>query len=194
MSLTLTLPVCEDYSLGDFLRSRSVFNCVPAVYVLRDSAQGVLYVGKSASVGRRVVEHSQGKGDAIHYCRDIEHVSIYRPENMMLLDIYETLLIHELKPSHNRDKVFSREHVLYIEEELCQVEDLISQAEDVRRWLRIEIDEFESFAEESYYDPGVIRTEWAELIRNLEAKDREISRLVERRLLLRNRATRAGRG
>ncbi|NGM81208.1 GIY-YIG nuclease family protein [Paenibacillus sp. 7124] len=192
MGVIVTLPESEEHSISEFLENRRTFINVSGVYVLWGAQRECLYVGKSSSLGRRVFEHTHGKGDSIRFYREIVDVTLYCAANMFYVDVYETHLINDLRPKYNRDKMFFTEHTVEVSEQLERIEDKLHQLEEERQWLMIEIDEFDRFKEDEYHDERVVRFEWVELLRQLRELDRNIQRTAERRALYRRRLTLSG--
>jgi hypothetical protein len=191
MGVIVTLPKSEEFSKEEFLNRRESFLGISGVYVLRNSEGLCLYVGKSSSLGRRLLEHLSGKKDSIRFYKDIASISLYCSGNMFYVDVYETYLINELRPKFNRDKMYFEEHTSAVSDTLDKLEEAAHQLEEERRWLILEIEDFERFKEDEY-DEQVVMLEWLELTRRLRELDRNLQRVEGRRALYRRRLSVSG--
>lgn len=117
MNVDISLKVLKEFNIKteDFASMREELlppNCV-GVYVLK-GLTGVLYVGMSVDIYKRVTDHLAGKDTSSSFYRNITEIDVFITENNSYADMLETYLIINLKPRYNIAKV--PEEVLDIDE------------------------------------------------------------------------------
>ena len=76
------------------------------VYVFKDKDRQILYVGITDDLKRRISAHLNGYGsqDIFNLKKDDLIIEFFNEENVIYRDIYESYLIHQLKPRYNISK------------------------------------------------------------------------------------------
>lgn len=76
------------------------------VYVFIGVDEAPLYVGLTDNLGRRLSAHLNGWGspDIYQYNRELLSIDYYTEPNVLHRDIYESYLIHTLRPRYNIGK------------------------------------------------------------------------------------------
>lgn len=106
------------------------------VYVMYDLNNVCLYVGKTSSLGNRMVSHR----NTSDFYREVEYINFYPNSNEYEKDILETYLINEFKPLHNKAKTF------YLQEDYS---DMLAEINEEINELQSEI----SYREYYLYTP-----------------------------------------
>lgn len=76
------------------------------VYFLYGKSDSLLYIGKTNSFRSRIADHLRGDGRSKLFARHIEVIKIYRFDDGMERDIYETYCINTYNPIYNESKIF----------------------------------------------------------------------------------------
>lgn len=76
------------------------------VYVFKDFDNQILYVGITDDLKRRISAHLKGYGsqDIFNYNKEQLVLEYFNEEDVIYRDIYESYLIHQLKPRYNISK------------------------------------------------------------------------------------------
>ena len=76
------------------------------VYVFKDRDNQTLYVGITDDLKRRISAHLRGYGslDIFNYKKERLVLEYFNEEDVIYRDIYESYLIHQLKPRYNISK------------------------------------------------------------------------------------------
>ena len=76
------------------------------VYVFKDCDDQILYVGITDDLKRRISAHLSGYGslDIYNYKKERLVLEYFNEEDVIYRDIYESYLIHQLKPRYNISK------------------------------------------------------------------------------------------
>ena len=76
------------------------------VYVFKDRDNQTLYVGITDDLKRRISAHLSGYGslDIFNYKKERLILEYFNEEDIIYRDIYESYLIHQLKPRYNISK------------------------------------------------------------------------------------------
>ena len=76
------------------------------VYVFKDRDNQTLYVGITDDLKRRISAHLSGYGslDIYNYKKERLVLEYFNEEDVIYRDIYESYLIHQLKPRYNISK------------------------------------------------------------------------------------------
>ena len=76
------------------------------VYVFKDCDNQILYVGITDDLKRRISAHLSGYGslDIFNYKKERLVLEYFIEEDVIYRDIYESYLIHQLKPRYNISK------------------------------------------------------------------------------------------
>lgn len=80
------------------------------VYIFRGNDKQVLYIGITDNIFRRISSHISGYGskDLYSYPKEYLTVEFFQEEDPLYRDIYESYLIHTLKPRYNISKTNRR--------------------------------------------------------------------------------------
>lgn len=165
------------------LHKKENFGKFSGVYVMYSKSDEVLYVGKSADLSRRLISHRRESPFYIDVCR----IVLYKCGDGRNMDILETLLIDELKPTYNKSKTYyrSREY----SEEISEISYEIDAIKQEIRYLEQDIEmlnpdygdtydsnyDYDGFSLESEIEP--VRNEINRLrgrIRRLQARKQKL--------------------
>jgi hypothetical protein len=118
------------------------------VYVLRDSNDDVLYVGKSTRLCARISDHVNGRTHIESFHKEIDRIAVYFEKESYLVEMYETYLIHKLRPVHNISKVFHQDAKDKYTARIDEIEDEIyelmcERSSIVEELLYFDSDEYE---------------------------------------------------
>lgn len=187
MSVIVNLPRYEEITREQFSERKAGLRRQSGVYVLLDRNNRTLYVGKSVSLGNRLGSHLSGNKTSIRFYQNIRSIRIYLCTDPFIVDVYETYLIHKLKPRYNRDKMFFAEHVEVLREKLEGTEHHLRELTEERDMLLRELDTFSDIEEDEFYDEGATRYELSSTYLRLRQIEAEVDEALWRQQRLRQR-------
>lgn len=100
------IKVDKEYITVDLNDSFTAVHNDGGVYIFESEDGSPLYVGITDNVGRRISSHINGWGnqDIYNYNTDLLTVKYFKEEDKLIRDMYESYLIHTLKPRYNVSK------------------------------------------------------------------------------------------
>ena len=162
------------------------------VYFLYGKGGSLLYIGKTNAFRSRIADHLRGDGRSKLFARQIEMVRMYRIDDGMWRDIYETYFINEYRPIYNVSKVYDDNDVASAYYELSRLLGERDDAKDRMREIREELAKYddpdEDYDEYQYEDDesellGVhlrLKDEYAEVEREYTRLNGRIQELGKR--------------
>lgn len=125
------------------------------VYFLYGNGGSLLYIGKTNSFRSRIADHLSGRGRSKLFARQIEEIRIYRFDDGMWRDIYETFCINKYRPMYNAAKVYDDNDHTFSYYELSRLLGERDDAKDRMREIREELrrcDDPDEVYDEYYYE------------------------------------------
>lgn len=118
------------------------------VYFLYGKSDSLLYIGKTNSFRSRIADHLRGDGRSKLFARHIEVIKLYRFDDGMERDIYETYCINTYNPIYNASKVYRDNDKTHV---YLEISTLIGERDDVRDRMK-EISEELGYYDEEDFD------------------------------------------
>lgn len=180
--INITLPkVSKSLTVDNLGINKEELNEMAGIYYLYDRNRQLLYVGQAKNLFNRLIQHRSGHSNSRTFYEDIAYIDVTYVSDDYAREIYETHAIHELRPSCNRSKSFTRPK----SDAELEAEDRISILRDERRMLVDEIlrirEDFgiAEYFTESEIDPDDL-ADWGTILHNeklIAEIDAEISEL-----------------